>query len=158
MPLYQKLAEIESKMAGIEVKLGHPSRRNLLVRNKLYNQVTKLEEIEDTLILPRPFINPIPPRYVNLQVSIEGVNSVFISINDLEVEIPRTIPKTLFLPEGKGRVVFIIDPPLNEDNQIIYTDPSTKTLVGYSTYKLLFISEKEPSVWKLILSKNIDNK
>lgn len=158
MTLYEKLALVERKMANVEVKLGHPNRRNLLVRKYAYNTVSKVQEIEDILILPKPFINPVSSRYVNLQVAIEGADSIFISIDDLEVEIPRTHPKTLFKPNGDERVEFMLDPLLDESNQIIYSNISTKSLAKGYRYRLIFISEKDPTVWKLILRKNKDTK
>jgi hypothetical protein len=158
MGLYDKLAQIEDKLAQIEVKLNLPQRRHLLVRKYSYNTSSKIRVTTDTLILPRPYINPVSPRYANLQVSIEGADSIYISLDDVEVEIPRTKPKTLFIPDGDDRVEFIIDPPVNNFNQIIYSNPTTKALAGTSNYKLIYISEKEPTTWKLILRKETDNR
>ncbi|MDZ8259455.1 hypothetical protein [Nostoc sp. ChiQUE01b] len=158
MSLYEKLAQIEDKISGIEVKLGLPQRRHLLVRKYSYNTPLKVQVTIDTLILPRPYINPVPPRYANLQVSIEGSDSIYLSLDDVEVEIPRTKPKTLFIPDGDDRVEFIIDPPVNNFNQIIYSNPAIKALAGTSNYKLIYLSEKEPTTWKLILRKETDNR
>ncbi len=156
MGLYDKLAQIEDKLAQIEVKLNLPQRRHLLVRTYSYNTSSKLQITTDTLILPRPYITLVQPRYANLQVSIEGVDSIYIALNDVEVEIPITHPKTLFIPNGNARTEFIIDPPVNNFNQIVYSNPSTKALVGTSNYKLIYLSEKEPTTWKLILRKEAD--
>ncbi|MEH1966752.1 hypothetical protein [Nostoc sp.] len=158
MGLYDKLAQIEDKLSGVEVKLGLPQRRHLLVRTYSYNTSSRLEITTDTLILPKPYITLVPPRYANLQVSIEGADSVYISLNDVEVEIPRTKSKTLFIPNGNPRTEFIIDPPVNNFNQIIYSNSSTKELAGASNYKLIYLSEKEPTVWKLILRKEADSR
>jgi hypothetical protein len=158
MGLYDKLARIEDKLAQIEVSLALPQRRHLLVRTYSYNTSSKRQVTTDTLILPRPYITLVQPRYANLQVSIEGSDSVYISLNDVEVDIPRTHPKTLFIPDGNPRTEFIIDPPVNNFNQIIYSNPSTKALVGTSNYKLIYLSEKEPTTWKLILRKETDNR
>lgn len=158
MGLYDKLAKIEDKISDIETKLGLPQRRHLLVRTYSYNTSSKRQITTDTLILPRPYITLVQPRYANLQVSIEGVDSVYISLNDVEVEIPRTHPKTLFIPNGDARAEFIIDPPVNNFNQIIYSNPSTKALAGSSNYKLIYLSEKEPTTWKLILRKETDSR
>ncbi|MEA5625312.1 hypothetical protein [Nostoc sp. UHCC 0251] len=156
MSLYEKLAQIEEKISEVEIKLGLPQRRHLLVRTHSYNSTSKIRVTTDTLILPRPYINPVSPRYANLQVSIEGADSIYISLNDIEVEIPRTKLKTLFIPNGDDRTEFIIDPPVDSFNQIIYSDPTTKALAGTSMYKLIYLSEKEPTVWKLILRKDMD--
>lgn len=157
MNLYQKLATIESKVAGIESKLGLPQRRHLLVRQLITNHTTKTQETVDTLILPKPYITTVSPRYVNLQVNIEGADSIFISINDLQVEIPRTYPNTLFSLPG-SKTSFVIDPPVDSNNQIVYTNPSTKALGKVSFYTLSFLSENEPTIWKLILRKEKDSK
>lgn len=158
MSLFQKLAIIENKIAAVEGKLGLPQRRHLLVRKKITNHINKTEEIQDTLILPQPYIINVSPKFVNLQINVEGADSIGISINDLQVEIPRTYPKTLFLSETSTKSTFILEPPLNSSNQIIYSNPSTKVIAGASFYNLLFLSEDDPTIWKLILSKEIDSK
>jgi len=158
MSLFDKLAIIEKKIAEIEAdKLGLPQRRHLLVRQTITNHAARTSETVDTLILPKPYIVNVSPRYVNLQVNIEGADSIFISVNDLQVEIPRTFPKSLFLPES-GKSTFILEPPVSDSNQIIYSDPSTKAIAGASFYSLVFLSEDDPTRWKLILRKEIDRK
>ncbi|MFS0515142.1 hypothetical protein ACEYW6_10515 [Nostoc sp. UIC 10607] len=156
MNLYEKLAVIESKVGAIEVKLGVPQRRHFLVRTYSLNPSLKTRIITDTLITPRPSINSVSPRYANLQVSIEGADSIYISLNDIEVTIPRIYPKTLFIPNGDDTTEFIIDPPVNNFNQIIYSNPTTKTLVGVSKYQLIYLSENDSTVWKLILRRDKD--
>ncbi|MBD2168058.1 hypothetical protein H6G04_27105 [Calothrix membranacea FACHB-236] len=157
MSLYTKLAEVEGKIAAVEVKLGLPQRRHLLVRHKTLNTTTRLEEITDTLILPQPYVVNISPRFANLQVAIEGADSIYLSVNDLQVEIPRTFPKSLFLPSAPTRATFTLEPPIS-NNQVVYSNPTTKVINGVKTYKLLALMESDPTLWKLVLRKESDNK
>lgn len=161
MTLFSKLAVVENKLAGIEAdKLGLPQRRHLLVRHKTHNTTTRTETIEDTLIIPKPYITSVSPRFANLQIAIEGANSIFLSINDVQVEIPRVYPKSLFTPSGntKVRFGFVIDPPVNNSNQVIYSNALTKDIEGVDFYKLVFLSDSNPTVWNLILQKERDTK
>jgi hypothetical protein len=156
MTLYQKLAEVESKVAGIEVALGIPERRNLLVRHQILNQTTRVYDYTDTLILPQPYITSVPLRLVNLP--IEGANSITIQINDIQVEIPRTFSKSLFTPEENTTTArFILDPPIS-NNQVIYTNPTTKTISGATFYRMIMLMDNDPTLWKLILRKEKDSK
>lgn len=156
MSLYTKLSEVERKIAAVEVKLGLPQRRHLLVRHKTLNTTTRLEEITDTLILPQPYVVNVAPRFVNLDVSVEGANSVFLSINDLQVEIPRTFPKSLFLPSDPTRATFALEPPVS-NNQVVYSNPTTKVINGLGAYTLLALLENDPTLWKLIFRKQLDS-
>jgi len=157
MTLYEKLAEVESKIGAIEVKLGLPQRRNLIVRQRVLNTTTNTYNEVDTLILPQPFITSVPPRYANLQINIEGSsNALYLSINDLIVEIPRTYPKSLFAPEVNTNVRFILDPPVT-DNQVVYTNPSTNFISGAKFYRNITLIDDDPVIWKLILVKEKDS-
>jgi hypothetical protein len=155
MTLYQKLAEVESKVGAIEVRLGLPERKHLAVRQRVFNTSTKVYDVVDTLIIPQPYITSVPPRYSNLQVSIEGADSVYLSINDLMVEIPRTYPKSLFIPEGNTSARFILEPPVS-NNQIVYSNSNTKTIDGVRFYRNITLFDNDPVVWKLILTKEKD--
>ncbi|AFY49002.1 hypothetical protein Nos7524_3202 [Nostoc sp. PCC 7524] len=155
--LYQKLSQIEGKMAEIDIRLGIPQRRNLLIRHQSLNPTTRQLEIVDTLVQPKPLITSIPPKFVNLPVSIEGADSIFLSINDIQVEIPRTHPKRLFIPEGNTRAIFILEPPIS-NNQVVYINPATKTINGADIYRLVVLMENDPTLWKLILRRDKDKK
>ncbi|BAY23719.1 hypothetical protein NIES2100_35110 [Calothrix sp. NIES-2100] len=157
MSLYTKLAEVEGKIAAVEERLGLPQRRYLLVRHSTLNTTTRLVEITDTLILPRPYAVNISPRFANLQVSIEGADSIYLSVNDLQVEIPRTFTKSLFLPSAPTRAIFILEPPVN-NNQVVYSNPTTKEINGVKPYKLLALMENDPTLWKIILRRESDSK
>jgi hypothetical protein len=156
MSLFNKLAEIENKLAKLEVGLGNPQRRHLLVRQTITNITNRTTVVNDSLILPQPYITTASPRYTNLQVAIQGADSIFISLNDIQVEIPRVYPKSLFLSDSYTKSTFVIDPPIDSADQIIYSNPAKKELVGHYFYKLIFLSENEPTVWKLILSRERD--
>jgi hypothetical protein len=156
MSLFNKLAQIENKLADLEVKLGNPQRRHLLVRQTINDSISRTTTINDTLILPQPYITNVSPKFTNLQVAIQGADSIFISINDLEVEIPRVYPKSLFLTDSNIKSTFVLDPPLGSSNQIIYSNPVKKELAGSYFYKLIFLSENEPTVWRLVLSRERD--
>ncbi|WP_427162625.1 hypothetical protein ACQFX9_14380 [Aliinostoc sp. HNIBRCY26] len=156
--LYEKLALVENKLAKVDEKLGLPQRRHLLVRHNIYNTTTKRLEPVDTLIIPKPYITSVSPRFANLQVAVEGADSIFLSINDIQVEIPRVYPKSLFTPGGNNKVRFVIDPPVSENNQVIYSNPTTKAIDGVDFYKLVFLSDSNPTVWNLILQRERDRK
>ncbi len=144
-------------MASIETKLGLPQRRDLVLRTQTYDPDQKKVITTDTVINPKPYITTVQPRYSNLQVSIEGMDSIFISANDLQVEIPRTYPKEIFNPADKSTVRFYVDVSLDPSNQIIYQDPATKKIDDYS-YKLVFVIDEDPVVWKLILTRERDKR
>lgn len=158
MTLFSKLAEIENKLARLEIKLGIPQRRHLLVRQTITNVTNRTTSVYDSLILPQPYITTASPKYSNLQVAVQGADSIFISINDIQVEIPRVYPKSLFTLDSFTKTTFVVDPPLDSDNQIIYSNPTKKELAGHYFYKLIFLSENEPTVWKLILTRERDMK
>lgn len=159
MTLYQKLAEVESKLAGIEAnKLALPQRRHLLVRHQILNQSTRLVEFTDTLILPQPYITSVPLRLINLPLAIEGANnSITLQVSDLLVEIPRTFSKTLFLPLGNTTATFILEPPIS-NNQVVYTNPTTKEISGANIYRMMVLMDNDPTLWKLILRKEKDRR
>lgn len=157
MTLYEKLAQVESIIGEVEVKLGLPQRRHLIVRQRVFNSTTRIYDEVDTLILPQPFITSIPPKYANLQINIEGSNnSIYLSINDLMVEIPRTLPKSLFLPDGNANTRFILDPPVT-NNQIVYTNPANNSIDGAKFYRNITLIDDDPVIWKLILVKEKDS-
>lgn len=157
MSLYAKLAKVEEKVAFIEGNLGLPQRRNLLVRHQVLNTNTRQVVITDTLLSPKPYIATIPPRFVNLPVAIEGADSIYLSVNDLLVELPRTFPKSLFTPGGNTTVRFVLEPPIS-NNLVVYTNPTTKTIEGAVYYVLAVLLDDDPTLWKLILRKNKDDK
>jgi hypothetical protein len=158
MSLFTKLAEVENKLAKLETSLGNPQRRHLLVRQTITNNATRTTSINDSLILPQPYITTVSPKYTNLQIAIQGADSIFISINDIQVEIPRVYPKELFFSDSYTKSTFVLDPPLDSNNQIVYSNPLKKELAGHYFYKLIFLSENEPTVWKLILTREKDIK
>lgn len=158
MKLYQQLALVENKIAKIEGALGLPQRRHLLIRHQTYNTTTKTINIVDNLVIPKPYITSVSPRFSNLQISVEGADSIFISINDMQVEIPRLYSKSLIAPSGNTKSRFVIDPPVDNNNQIIYSNPSTKDLGAVDYYRLIFLSENNPTAWNLILTKDKDRK
>lgn len=153
--LFTKLAQLEVKLSTIESdKLGVPQRKRLLARKSIYNPTTKVTTIEDTLISPKVFLTSVSPKYINLQVAIEGSNTINISINDIQVEIPRTYPKEFFT----NRIKFVIEPPLKEDGTVDYSNLSTKQLLNADWYNLRVIDDRSSIVWTLILSKELDKK
>lgn len=158
MSLYSKLAEVEGKVAQIEDKLGLPQRRNLLVRHEAYNHSTRLATITDTLISPKPYITSISPRFANLPVGIEGSsNSIYLAISDLQVEVPRTLPKNLFIPVVDTTIHFVLEPPVN-NNQVVYSNPTTKEIDGAVFYTMVMFMDDDPTRWKLILRKLRDSR
>lgn len=154
--IYDKLAQVESKLASLEVKLGLPQRKNLLIRKRKLNNVTKLLEITDILLNPKPHVTSVSPKYQNLQISIEGADSIFITASDYQVEIPRTVNKSLFEPVQGETVRCLLEPPLNELGQIIYTDELNKEIEAAKWCNIVFIDDNHPTVWKLIITKNFD--
>ena len=158
MTVYQKLAIIEAKMATLEHSLGLPQRINLLLRHQTYNKITKVIDIVDTVLAPIPHIVPVPIKYINLQISIEGADSIFITTNDIQIEIPRTVSKTIFLPGGDTKVRYLIDPPLNVNNEPIYSPSNTTNIPDKYWYRLIFLDESDPTVWKLIVTRERDKK
>lgn len=153
--IYNKLWEIEEKVAKLEKRLGLPQRRDLMIRKALYNNQTNDIEITDILIEPTPHITFIKPQYLNLQISVEGADSIFISKNDLQVEIPRTVPKETFLTTEEETLKIRPDPPLNELREIDYID-EFKNIEGSNWYRMIFLDESDPVVWTLILTKDYD--
>lgn len=91
-------------------------------------------------------------------MAIEGADSIYLSINDIQVEIPRVYPKSLFSPNGNIKARFVIDPPVNSNNQIIYSNAITKVIEGADFYKLVFLADSNPTVWNLILQRDMDRK
>ncbi|BAY64984.1 phage tail sheath protein fi-like protein [Calothrix brevissima NIES-22] len=89
MTLYQKLAEVEDKISSIEVKLGLPQRKHLLVRHQTLNQ-NNVRLITDTLILPKPYITNISPRFANLQVAFEGVDGLGMRVINSLLDTPNS--------------------------------------------------------------------
>ncbi|MBD2515193.1 hypothetical protein H6G93_09265 [Nostoc sp. FACHB-973] len=157
MTLFQKLAQIEDKIGKIETYLGVPQRRNLLVRQVETNRNNRVTTTIDTLLQPRPYITSVSPKLANLQVNIEGADSVFLSTDDIQVEVSRTIDKTLFIPTGNIRNSFILEPPV-VNNLVVYSNVSTKEIAGAKFYKLIALFDSDPVVWKLILRKEKDVK
>jgi hypothetical protein len=157
MNLYEKLAKIENKLALVETSLGVPQRRYLLVRHTITDPVTRIPSIEDTLINPKAYITSVSPRFVNLQIAIPGADSIYVSINDLQVEIPKVYPITLFKPEGKTRAMFILDPPVTYGT-IVYSNPTTKAFDNPKVYSLIYVDDTQSTVYKLILTGQRDKK
>ncbi|MCW5317930.1 hypothetical protein GTQ43_30425 [Nostoc sp. KVJ3] len=157
MNLYEKLAKIENKLATVEEKLGVPQRRHLVVRHTITDPITRAPSIEDTLINPKAYITSVSPRFVNLQIAIPGADSIYISINDLQVEIPKVYPITLFKPEGKTRAMFILDPPVTYGT-IVYSNPTTKSFDNPNIYSLVYVDDTQSTVYKLILTGQRDKK
>ena len=162
MNLYEKLARIENKLATVEEKLGVPQRRYLLVRHTVTDPITRTPSIEDTLINPKAYITSVSPRFVNLQIAIPGADSIYVSINDLEVEIPKVYPitlfkPTLFKPECKTRVMFILDPPVTYGT-IVYSNPTTKSFNNPKIYSLVYVDDTQSTIYKLILTGQRDKK
>lgn len=157
MSLYNKLAQIEAKVGGIETRLGVPQRRNLLVRQIVDNHTAKTSTITDVLINPKPYITSVAPNLVNLQVAAEGVDQIFITASDLQVEIPRTYAKEFFVRQGFNKSMFMVDPPLTASGAIAYTNPTTKTING-TFCKLLYIRDNDPVKWLLVLRQEFDKR
>lgn len=157
MTLYSKLAEVEAKVGQIEERLGLPQRKNLLVRQITHNHVAKTSVITDHLITPKPYITNVAPRLVNLQVASEGVDQVFIAASDTQVEIPRTYLKSFFLTVGSLKTIYMIDPPLNPDGSILYTNPVTRTINGYF-HNLIYLADNDPTRWILVLRQETDKR
>ncbi|MBD2196610.1 MULTISPECIES: hypothetical protein [Calothrix] len=153
MTLYQKLAEVEGKMAEVEVKLGNPQRKHLLVRHQIFNQSTRVLDITDTLILPKPYITFVSPKLAAIPIAIEGAEKMIsLYITDIQVEIPRTFPRSLFEPPNNIRPLFILEPPVS-NNQVVYTNPTTKEISGAGFYKMMMLMDNDPTLWKFILRK-----
>ncbi|MEH1803226.1 MAG: hypothetical protein V7L13_29500 [Nostoc sp.] len=157
MNLYGKLGQIENKLATVEEKLGVPQRRYLLVRNTITDPTTRAPIIEDTLINPKAYITSVSPRFVNLQIAIPGADSIYVTVSDLEAEIPKVYPITLFKPEGKTRAMFILDPPVTYGT-IVYSNPSTKSFNNPKLYSLVYVDDTQSTVYKLILTGQKDKK
>ncbi|NEU81493.1 hypothetical protein [Nostoc sp. UIC 10630] len=157
MNLYEKLAKIENKLAQVETSLGVPQRRYLLVRHTVTDPITRAPSTEDTLINPKAYITSVSPRYVNLQISIPGADSIYVTVNDLEVEIPKVYPITLFKPEGKNRAIFILDPPVTYGT-VVYSNPATKSFNNPKLYSLVYVDDTHSTVYKLILTGQRDKK
>ncbi len=157
MNLYEKLAKIENKLAQVETSLGVPQRRYLLVRHTVTDPITRTPNIEDTLINPKAYITSVSPRLVNLQIAIPGADSIYVSINDLQVEIPKVYPITLFKPEGKTRAMFILDPTVTYGT-IVYSNPATKSFNNPKIYNLVYVDDTQSTVYKLILTGQKDKK
>ncbi|MEH1858034.1 MAG: hypothetical protein V7L21_08535 [Nostoc sp.] len=157
MNLYEKLAKIENKLAQVETSLGVPQRRYLLVRHTVTDLITHAPNIEDTLINPKAYITSVSPKFVNLQIAIPGADSIYVSVNDLQVEIPKVYPITLFKPEGKTRAMFILDPPVTYGT-IVYSNPTTKFFNNPKLYSLVYVDDTQSTVYKLILTGQRDKK
>ncbi|MEA5603707.1 hypothetical protein [Nostoc sp. UHCC 0252] len=155
MNLYEKLAKIENKLGSVEERLGIPQRKNLLVRHTSTDPVTRAPFIEDTLILPKPYITSVAPRFVNMQIAIEGADSIYITVNDLQVEIPRVYPITLFQPEGRTRALFILNPSVTYGT-INYSNPTTKALTNIKLYRSVYVDDSNPTIYRLILTEHKD--
>jgi hypothetical protein len=155
MNLCEKLAKIENKLALVETSLGVPQRRHLLVRHRITG--TGLV-IEDTLINPKAYVTSVSPRYINLQIAIPGADSIYVAVNDLEVEIPKVYPSSLFTKSSPGdSLSFILDPPVTYGT-IVYPNPTTKEFINPKTYELKYIDDTQSTIYKLILTKKIDKK
>ncbi|AVH67036.1 hypothetical protein [Nostoc sp. 'Peltigera membranacea cyanobiont' N6] len=157
MNLYEKLAKIENKLSLVEEKLGVPQRRYLLVRHTITDPTTRIPSIEDTLINPKAYITSVSPRFVNMQIAIPGADSIYVTVNDLEVEIPKVYPITLFKPEGKTRAMFILDPTVTYGT-IVYSNPATKSFNNPKIYSLVYVDDTQSTVYKLILTGQKDKK
>ncbi|MFN6486290.1 MULTISPECIES: hypothetical protein [unclassified Nostoc] len=157
MNLYEKLAKIENKLSLVEDKLGVPQRRYLLVRHTITDPITRAPNIEDTLINPKAYITSVSPRFVNMQIAIPGADSIYVTVNDLEVEIPKVYPITLFKPEVKTRAIFILDPPVTYGT-VVYSNPTTKSFNKPNIYSLVYANDTYSTVYKLILTEQRDKK
>ncbi|MFN6460554.1 MAG: hypothetical protein RMZ41_001735 [Nostoc sp. DedVER02] len=157
MNLYEKLAKIENKLAQVEADLGVPQRRYLLVRHIVTDPITRAPSIEDTLINPKAYITSVSPRFVNMQIAIPGADSIYVTVNDLEVEIPKVYPITLFKPEGNTRAMFILDPPVTYGT-VVYSNPTTKSFNKPNIYSLGYVDDTQSTIYKLILNGQRDNK
>lgn len=143
--LFSKLAEVESKLAMVESdKLGVPQRKNLLIRKSTFDKSTKVTNTQDILVSPKPYITTVKPRYINLSVAIEGVNTITISLQDIQAEIPRVYPIETF-----DRAKAVINP------LIINGIPQLNNVNWYS---IVFVDDRDPVVWTLILTKDKDKK
>jgi hypothetical protein len=141
------MAELYSRVTEIETHLGMPQRRSLLVRN----HDSKAKVNQDFLISPPPYITSVPIKLVGLPFG-----NITVSQNDFLVEIPRTASEDLFVKKtGTGRVTFVIDPPI-QNGQIIYSNPTTKSIDSGIKCRLLYLYDDDPLIWKLILTKDKD--
>jgi hypothetical protein len=153
MALFDKLAQISATIAKVEIKLGVPQRRHLFLRKTVYDDVSKEVSTEDILLTPKPYITSVNPRYVDLDLSVNGLNSIFkIAANDLEVIIPRTYPPSLF----EGTIKAIVDPPVDEEGNVIYSNPLTKTFTNVNWWIVKYFSDKDKTNWKIIIGKEAD--
>lgn len=145
---YDHMASLYEDVLALEVDLGMPQRRNLVIRHS----DSKAKTIQDYLINPRPYITSVPIKLVGMMFG-----NITVSQNDFLVEIPRTSPENLFVKkEGEARVTFIIDPPLTENGQINYSNPATKLISSGIKCRLLYLDGNDPIIWKLILTKEKD--
>ncbi|MBD2060505.1 hypothetical protein H6F88_31685 [Oculatella sp. FACHB-28] len=157
MKLFAKLAQIEEKIGEIEVRLGVPQRRFLLVRTSIGQ--SNIPEYEDEFIFPPPYITSAPRKYTGNVVG-NGNSAIVISHSDFYVELPRTRPYSFLNPASSGsksRNIFIIDPPASMipediDSSLDYFNQTTN---GFNC-RLLFVDDSDPVVYKLILRNEKD--
>lgn len=160
MKLFNKLAQIEEKIGSIEVKLGLPQRRYLLVRTSQFDG--NVRTYNDELILPQPYITTAPRKYTGNVIG-SGDSAIVVSQSDYYVELPRTRPYSFLNPastRANNRPTFIIDPPASmipEDAPYSqdYFNQTTQTASGINC-KLLFVDDTDPILYKLILRKDKD--
>lgn len=149
---YQRMAGLYERVTSIETRLNMPQRnRELLIRHSSLNQA-KIQVFEDYLIDPTPYITSVSPKLIGMPFG-----NITVSENDFLVEIPRTKLENLFFQkETSKRVTFIIDPPLTEDRQVIYSNTVAKSIASGIKCTLLHLFDEDPLIWKLILTKNKD--
>ncbi|WP_144427538.1 hypothetical protein [Nostoc piscinale] len=94
---------------------------------------------------------------MNLQVGTEGSDQLFITASDTQVEIPRIFPKSFFVVPGTLKTVYVIDPPLNPNGTVAYTNPTTKTIGAYF-HNLIYLADNDPTRWILVLRQEADRR
>lgn len=138
--LYDRINRANDKAASMDARLGHPNRRNLLIRhlslNASYQSVT-----EDTLITPSPLITTPSPQLIGLVIGNDQ-QGVTVSANDYLAEVSRSIPYSMFVREDGRRVKAFIDPVMING-----------LMTSGNEVSIIHIDDRDCCFWKLILRK-----
>lgn len=154
MSIYTKIQRASDRASLLEIKQGHPQRRQLLIRTLSITGAAYAPTIDDSLITPAPKITTPSPRLIGLSIGSEA-QAVEVSANDYVAEVSRSIPREKFVRADSGRVVVFVDVQVDDDGNALY-GPDGLTPLGGVEGRIIHVDDRDCCKWTLLIRRMRD--
>jgi len=159
MSLYDRINAVTDRAHRKDAALGHPHYCPVLVRHLSLTPGTFQPVIEDTLL------NDPPPRVTNVSPKLTGLDvgggtasaiSVYVSANDKELRISRSVPFDTFVRDDSKRAHLWLGVEFDATGEVVYDDALRNLSHPATEYTIIHIDDRDCCEWRLIIRKARD--